>query len=106
LLLPTCQILSGGSDEPRIADPELFSKLQLRPPSRLVLKIVNNSAGEVGRFCREKDFFFAGAAPNLSCPAKKDAPASYELELQIHEIFRAEFRASRSRFDSSKRILN
>src|SRR4029077_15965858 len=29
----------------------------------------------------------------MSCPAKKDAPAGYELEPQIREIYRAEFRA-------------
>jgi hypothetical protein len=29
----------------------------------------------------------------MSYPAKKDAPAGYELEPQIHEIYRAELRA-------------
>jgi hypothetical protein len=50
-------------------------------------------------------FSLLRAVGSLSRPAKKNAPAGYEWDLQIYEIFRAVVRAGRSRFDSSRRIL-
>jgi len=54
---------------------------------------------------QHEGFSLLRAICSLNCPAKKNAPAGYELEPLIREIFRAVVRADRARFDSSRRIL-
>jgi hypothetical protein len=67
----------------RIASPELFSKLQSEARfSKPELKLVNNSAPRAK--CDVKEIFsLQGPVYKRTRPAKKNAPAGYELGFRI-----------------------